>query len=261
MLIDINAYVGHWPFKRLRDNNCEGLLGRMKEYGTDISVITNLNGIFYKNTQSANEELYEEIRSKKAYKDRFLPFAVINPIYAGWKDDFMTCVKDFGMKGIRVFPNYHDYTIDDPNLQDLVKMARDHDVPVALTMRIVDSRQRSWMDLASEWALKDYVPLLRAVPDAKYMMLNLSTGLALPEEDEATLKSTNVLFDTSGRHITHFANVFKRFGKEKFAFGSHFPVFDYYTGLLRIESLRSEEANEADRQLFKHSNAERFLKL
>lgn len=261
MLIDINAYIGHWPFKRLRDNNCEGLLGRMKEYGTDLSVITNLNGIFYKNTQSANEELYEEIRSKKAYKDRFLPFAVINPIYAGWKDDFMTCVKDLGMKGIRVFPNYHDYTIDDPNLQDLVKMARDHDVPVALTMRIVDSRQRSWMDLASEWALKDYVPLLRAVPDAKYMMLNLGTGLALPAEDEATLKSANVLFDTSGRHITHFANVFNRFGKEKFAFGSHFPVFDYYTGLLRIESLRNEEANDADRQLFMHGNAERFLKL
>jgi predicted TIM-barrel fold metal-dependent hydrolase len=143
MLIDINAYVGHWPFKRLRDNHCEGLLGRMNEYGVDLSVIT-------KNTQSANEELYEEIRSKRAYRNRFLPFGVINPIYGGWKDDFNTCVKQFGMKGIRVFPNYHDYTIDDPKLIELVKMARDQDVVVALTMRIVDSRQRSWMDLPGE---------------------------------------------------------------------------------------------------------------
>lgn len=261
MLIDINAYTGHWPFKRLQKNNCEGILERMKEYGTDISVITNLNGVFYKNTQSANEELYEEVRSKRAYKDRFLPFGIINPIYAGWKDDFKTCVKDFGMKGIRVFPNYHDYTINDPNLLDLVKMARDHDVAVALTMRIVDSRQRSWMDLATEWALKDYVPLLRAVPDARYMMLNLSTGLALSEEDEATVKNGNVLFDTSGRHIVHFANVFRRFGKNRFAFGSHFPVLDYYTGLLRIESLREEEADEADRELFRHRNAQQFLQL
>lgn len=261
MLIDINAYTGHWPFTRLHDNHCEGLLGRMKEYGVDLSVITNLNGVFYKNTQSANEELYNEIRSKRAYHNRFLPFAIINPIYAGWKDDFKTCVKDFGMKGIRVFPNYHDYTITDPALLDLVKMARDHDVAVALTMRIVDSRTRSWMDLSTEWGLKDYVPLLRAVPDARYMLLNLSTGMAVPEEDEVTLKSANVLFDTSGRHITHFAKVFNRFGKEKFAFGSHFPVFDYYTGLLRIESLRKEEAGEAELELFRHGNAERFLKL
>lgn len=261
MLIDINAYTGHWPFKQLRDNHCEGLLGRMKEYGVDLSVVTNLNGIFYKNTQSANEELYEEVRSKRAYRDRFLPFAVINPVYAGWKADFLTCVKDFGMKGIRVFPNYHDYTIDDPALLDLVKMARDHDVAVALTMRVMDSRQRSWMDLAAEWAMKDYVPLVQAVPDAKYMMLNLSTGMTLSAEQETALKNANVLFDTSGRHITHFANVYRRFGKDKFAFGSHFPVFDYYTGLLRIESLRLDEAEEADRALFCSGNARRFLKV
>ncbi len=202
MLIDINAYTGHWPFKRLRGNSCGGVLERMKEYGTDLSVITNLNGVFYKNTQSANEELYEEVRSKRAFNDRFLPFGIINPIYAGWKDDFSTCVKNFGMKGIRVFPNYHDYTIDDPNLLDLVKMARDNDVAVALTMRIVDSRQRSWMDLSTEWALKDYLPLLRAVPDAKFMLLNLGTPMAMSEEDERTIREGNVLID-SFRPVHH----------------------------------------------------------
>lgn len=261
MLIDINAYTGHWPFKQLHGNTCDGLLERMKEYGTDLSVITNLHGVFYKNTQSANDELYREVRSKKAFNDRFLPFGVINPIYAGWKDDFNTCVKNYGMKGIRVFPGYHDYAIDDPNLLELVKMARDADVAIALTMRVVDSRQRSWMDLSTEWALKDYLPLLRAVPGAKFMLLNLGTNMALSDEDVKTIKDGNVLIDTSGRYITHFANYVKRFGKEKFAFGTHFPVLDYYTGLLRIESLRKEEASEEDRELFRHLNAARFLKL
>jgi len=258
MLIDINAYTGHWPFKRLHGNSCEGVLARMNEYGTDLSVITNLNGIFYKNTQSANEELYEEINSKKAFRNRFLPFGVINPIYAGWKDDFNVCVKKMGMKGIRVYPNYHDYTITDPALIELVKMARDHNVAIALTMRMVDERQRSWMDLATEWSMKDYLPLVKAVPDAKYMLLNLSTGVALSPEEEALVKQPNILMDTSGRHIGHFANFCKRFGAERFAFGSHFPVFDYYTGLLRIESLRPDEGDKA---LFRYKNAQRFLGL
>jgi hypothetical protein len=56
MLIDINSFVGHWPFKRLHSNNCDGLLERMNEYGVDLSIVTNLHGVFYKNTQSANEE-------------------------------------------------------------------------------------------------------------------------------------------------------------------------------------------------------------
>lgn len=258
MLIDINALTGHWPFKRLRSNTCQGLLERMNEYGTDLSVVTNLNGVFYKNTQSANEELYQEINSRKEFRNRFMPFATINPIYAGWKDDFKTCTEKLGMKGIRVFPNYHDYSMTEPGLIELAKMARDKDIPIALTMRIVDERQRSWMDLAAEWALKDYLPLLQAVPDAKYMLLNLSTGMALTPEEEALLKKSQVLFDTSGRHIGHFANFCKRFGAERFAFGTHFPVMDYYTALLRIESLRPDEGDKDD---FFYKNAKRFLNL
>jgi predicted TIM-barrel fold metal-dependent hydrolase len=259
MLIDINAYVGHWPFKRLTDNNCDGLLKKMNRYGVDLSVVTNLNGIFYKNTQSANEELYAEIRSKKIFSHRFLPFAIINPVYGGWKDDFMTCVKQFGMKGVRVFPNYHDYAIDEPALIELVKMARDNNVIVALTMRMVDSRQRSWMDLPLEWGLKDYLPLLKTIPDARYLLLNLSTSLALSAEEEALLKNSRVLFDTAGRNMSHFARFYNRFGKDKVAFGTHFPLFDYLTGLLRIESLREEEADEAEKDLFRYRNARSFL--
>lgn len=51
MLLDINAYVGHWPFKQLQYNTCSKLLDRMNKFGVAVSVISNLNGIFYKNTQ------------------------------------------------------------------------------------------------------------------------------------------------------------------------------------------------------------------
>ena len=104
MLIDINAYVGHWPFMQLKYNTCDALLERMSKFGVDISVISNLNGIFYKNTQSANEELFEEIKSKAKFRDRFIPFAVINPIYAGWRDDLDVCINKYGFKGVRIYP-------------------------------------------------------------------------------------------------------------------------------------------------------------
>jgi uncharacterized protein len=276
MLLDINAYVGHWPFKQLRYNTCGMLVDRMNTFGVDISVISNINGIFYKNTQSANEELYNEIKSDKRFSGRFIPFAVINPIYAGWRDDLEVCISRMGMKGIRIFPQYHDYELTDPSLVDLVKMARDKGLPVALDIRMVDSRQRSWMDIpkfnpatdlkvdviTKEWKLSNIVPLLSEVPDAKYIIVNLANSVDLNTEEMEIVKKADILFDTSGRVIRGdniLAELLKRFGKEKFAFGTHSPILDYLTGRLRIESMNETEADEPTKEMLRSGNAKRIL--
>lgn len=268
MLIDINAYVGHWPFQQLKYNTCEALLQRMNKFGVDVSVISNLNGIFYKNTQSANEELVEEIKSNRKFSDRFIPFAVINPIYAGWKDDLETSVKQLGMKGVRIYPKYHDFDIIDPACIELVKRVRDHGLPVAFNYRMVDSRQRSWMDINNvvgtskrEWNLKDILPIIKAVPDAKYMILNFANAANLTSEEMNLVKRTDLLFDTSGRTITNMADFLNLYGTDKFAFGTHSPILDYLTGLLRIESLHSKEADEKTKELLRSGNAKRMLGL
>lgn len=276
MLLDINAYVGHWPFKQLHYNSCGLLLNRMNRFGVDVSIISNLNGIFYKNTQSANEELNDEIRSDNRFNNRFIPFAVINPIYAGWKYDFETCITKMGMKGVRIFPQYHDYEITDPSLFELVKLARDRDIPVAIDIRMVDSRQRSWMDIPvfeshaaeksdiifKEWSLKNIIPVIREVPDAKYLILNLANSIKLNDEDRTLIKNAKVLFDTSGREIrgeNTLGELLKRFGKDKFAFGTHSPILDYLTSRLRIESMGEAEADEETRELIRSGNAKRIL--
>ncbi len=261
MLIDVNANIGHWPFKQLKYNTCSSLLDRMNRFGVDISVISNLNGIFYKNTQSANEELYDEIKSVRKFRDRLIPFAIINPIYAGWKEDLDKSVKKMGMKGIRLYPLYHDYGIKDPSCIELVKRSRDYGLPVAFTLRMVDSRQRSWMDISEEWTLKSVMPIIKEVPDAKYLILNLANSYKLDNEESELLKKVDFLVDTSGRSITNPAEVLKTFGKEKMAFGTHSPILDYMTGLLRIESLREDEADQAAKELLRSRNAKRFLKL
>jgi len=46
MLIDINANVGHWQFQWFRYNTCEKLPDRMNKFGAEVSVISNMNGIF-----------------------------------------------------------------------------------------------------------------------------------------------------------------------------------------------------------------------
>ena len=266
MLIDINAYVGHWPFQQLKYNTCDALLERMNKFGVDLSVISNLNGIFYKNTQSANEELYAEIRSNRRFQNKFIPFAVINPIYAGWQDDLDVCISKMGFKGVRIYPKYHDFGITDPACIELVKRVRDKGLPVAFNFRMVDSRQRSWMDIdyvvgtpKPEWNLKNIIPIIREVPDAKYMILNFANGAALTDEEAAIIKKANVVFDTSGRTITNMKDFIDKYGQDKFAFGTHSPILDYLSAQLRIESLRSTEADESTKELLRSGNAKKML--
>src|SRR5699024_7092183 len=118
----------------------------------------------------ANEELIKWMNKKREYKNKFIPFAVINPIYGGWRDDFKFCSTRMGMKGVRLYPKYHSYEITHPACIELVKMCRDSNILVVFSSRMVDSRPSSWMDLKSNtWSLKEIMPIIKAVPDAKYL--------------------------------------------------------------------------------------------
>jgi len=103
--------------------------------------------------------------------------------------------------------------------------------------------------------------ILKAVPDARYMILNVANSTELDEEDTAVVKKASILLDTSGRAISNLGELLKKFGKDKFSFGTHSPILDYLTGQLRIEALRETEADEATKELLRSGNAIKFLGL
>jgi uncharacterized protein len=260
MLIDINANIGHWPFQQTDFNSCKELLACMNNFGTDISVVSNMNGIFYKNTQASNEELHKDLMSDRRFNSRFIPFAIINPLYAAWKHDLNLCINKMGMKGIRLYPVYHDYELTNASCIELVKMARDSGLIVAFTLRMFDPRgPRHWMDTNIQWGIRDVIPIIKEVPDAKYFILNAG-NIQLNENESGLFKNTELLVDTSGR-VSSLANQIGTYGAEKFAFGTHSPVLDYLTGLLRIESLRDEEADEVTKNLLRSENARKILRI
>ena len=119
------------------------------------------------------------------------------------------------------------------------------------------------MDLerSGEWALKDVVPIVKAVPDAKFLILNVANSTVLPAEDLKLMARANVLMDTSGRALVNLGELLREFGKERFAFGTHAPMLDDLTGLLRIESLRDHEADTETKELVRSKNIMSFVPL
>jgi predicted TIM-barrel fold metal-dependent hydrolase len=260
MRVDIHTYVGHWPFRQLRGNTCGALLSYMKRYGIDRAVVANLHGIFYKNTQPANEELAEAVRS---YRAEFIPFAVINPTYAGWQYDLEFCRRKLGFKGVRLYPQYHDYQPSDARCAEAVRMATALGMAVAFSQRVVDDRQRSWLDPGRQLTLDEIALVVEQVPKGKFIVLNAMLQ-TVREAISQVFRRADILFDTVyatgarvGLAAYDLAEAVATYGADKFAFGTAAPFREPVTALLRVEV--AKELDPASKELIWSGNALRFL--
>jgi len=270
MLIDINTYTGSWPYRKLRGTTLNALLDRMNNFGVDKSVVASINGVFYIDCQSANEELHSEIQSNDVFKKRFIPFATLNPLLPWWKQSLDICHEKFEMKGIRLYPMYHKYKIDDECCIDLVKAARDRNMPVSIPLRMTDLRERSWLDIDEELNYNDIASLVMKVPDAQYIILDariFDNSPTTTEESIKILKDADILFDSvrssgvpvagiNGESLLYLLNTF---GREKIAFGTETPFLDYCSPFIRVAVF--EEADEATKNMIWSGNARRMLKI
>ncbi len=142
MILDVNAYLGHYASRQLRHNTASSLLALMDSKKIDRAVVASASTITYRNAQAGNEEVAAEV---KPHRDRLIPFAVINPAYAGWQDDLKTCHEELGMKGLRLYPKWHRYSLTGDRCLELVHAATERGLIVSIPIRVEDNRQRSWL--------------------------------------------------------------------------------------------------------------------
>jgi len=259
MRIDFHTYIGHWPFRQLRGNTPAGLVEYMERFGIDQAVVANINGVFYRNTQPANEELAEAI---KPFPGRFIPYAVINPSYPDWEYDLKVCHSKLGMKGLRLYPQYHDYKLTDPRLAKLIEVARNLGLPVAFSRWLEDERQHSWMDIGGQLSLENLIPVMKDNP-ATFVLLNV-LPTRLRDEQLEGLRNVDVYFDTvyasealppgSGYDVLH---LIKDFGRDRFLFGSAYPFRDPLSALIRLDIVH--ELDPAAREAIWSGNALRLI--
>jgi predicted TIM-barrel fold metal-dependent hydrolase len=259
-VIDINAFLGHWPFRRLRDNRAPDLVALMDRKGINVAIVSSLDAILYKNCQAANEDLILEIAP---YRERLIPFATVNPTYAAWEEDVAHCQEALGMKGLRIFPAYHGYTLRDRACERLMALARERDLAVALPLRMEDRRQQHWMDTAEDIPPQEVGALAGRFPDVKLMVLN---GIGDPV-DWATFKDASVLVDLS--RLTHLRlrppphdvsipALVEHLGADKLAFGSGIPISYPDPALLKVDIM---DTDEEVREKLRWRNAARMLGL
>jgi predicted TIM-barrel fold metal-dependent hydrolase len=258
MIIDVNAYLGPFAFRRLRHNTATSLLALMDAKKMDKAVVSSAAAITYRNAQAGNEEVAEET---KAHRDRLIPFAVVNPFYAGWQDDLKICHEQFGMKGLRLYPKWHNYSLAGSPCRELIQAATERGMAISIPIRVEDNRDRSWLLNVPDIPLDEIVDLVKAHPKTRFLLLN---GQGYPGSPLGRRKNglpSNYAIELS-RLSALLANeigqLIANLGADRLLFGTGTPFNYPDPALVKLEVL---DASESDKEKLRAQNAAAWLRL
>lgn len=257
MIIDVNAALGHYPFRSLHHRTAAGLLAVMDRSGIDRAVVSSLPALLYRDVQRGNEELMAEIRPHGA---RFVPVATVNPKYVGWEGDLAVAVEQWGMKIVTLAPEHHGYALGDAHGRAALARIAERGLPVMLTQRFEDRRQRHDWDRAEDLAAEALYTAAREHPRLKFLLVNW-LGLDGRKLVEAGLRG-RCLIDFARLQVVYRKEVPKLIevlGVEAIAFGSHLP-FDY-VGSALVKLANVKLLRPADHERIAWQNAAEFLRL
>lgn len=246
MFIDINAYIGHWPYRNIKYNTLDGLDTLARKYDITHMVVANVNGFFYKDANTANLELLEELKEYKG-ETVFLPMAVVNPTYPEWEKDARDMIAQ-GFVGFEMAPIYHDYSLAPEWLYDkyatehralkVLELAEELDVPVRITAGFENFRCRSSRDNYNNIGGGDYFALLSKNMNAHVFVTSFSPLSSGEQFGNLIAERKNTYFDTTQFETinnTLGERVMSRVSRDQLCFGSLSPFNYVEANLLRME--------------------------
>jgi hypothetical protein len=221
MVIDINAYIGHYPFRKLKYKTASDLVGLMDRYGIDKSCVASLHGVYYKDTMEGNRELLEEI---EPYRDRLIPFCIINPEYNGAMEDFTHCVKDLGFKGLRLFPKQQGYKLDGDLSVKMQRLAGEMGVPVHIPLQLEDLRGHHPLDAVEPINAEEIKQAALAAPETDIILSNEYLQYYAQSIEPACKKRPGKIYYDIGRldclYLTWMEEMLKEVGYDRWVFGT-----------------------------------------
>ena len=242
MILDINAFIGEWPFGELPHRTADGLLSLMDRPGIDRAAVASLHGLFYKRCDAANRRLWNEIQG---HTDRLIPVGIVNPAFPQWERDLRQCRDEFGARAVRLFPTYHGYTVDSPECSDAIDAAAELGLPVILSVGFEDARVHHWItqipavDMAALRTLASAKRGKRLVIAALHAA-EVRTLLAQPAESDCLVETSHMEGPVMG-----IQDLVQRVGAHRVMLGTQAPFMNPAGAMLAVTEPGFDEADRA----------------
>ena len=253
MIIDCNANLGNWPFRRLRYNQPDTLLERLARVDITHAWVTSLDAVLLRDCHTANAPLMEATSDH----DALMPVATINPEFPGWERDLAQCVDSLGYRGLRTYPNYHCYPLDHPAFDDLLAAAADLGIFVSIAVHMTDERHHHPLCMVKPTSLKPLPRLAAKYPGLPIIIANAS-GASLHPVVEPTRDLPNILFEISRFESAGGMETLGRaLGIERLLFGTFAPY--YYPESAVLQLMQECAFSQEELSAITSGNAQRLM--
>lgn len=253
-IVDTNVSLFQWPFRRLPLDEVELLVLKYRALGIKQAWAGTFEGVLHRDVASANQRLTDACQN---YPE-LVPIGSVNPELSGWEHDLQSCVEEHSMPGIRLHPNYHGYTLDDPRFAQLLKLATKVGLFVQIAATLEDTRTQHPQLQVPDVDLAPLADVVRKVPGTRVQVLNFRPrGVAF----EQLVKTTDVMFDTARVDGTDgVPKLFESLPRGRVLFGTHAPFLIPEAALIRVHesrrlndsALRAVYADNADTMFWKN---------
>ena len=229
MIIDINAYIGKWPYWPVRASSASEVAGELQDWKIDAAAICSTRSIFV-NCADGNRET---ALAAAQHPGRFFPFACLGP---GDELPLGTFC------GVRLYPQHHSYhPLYEPEADRIIAYAAGCRWPVLLPLRLIMNWGMPMMDLAVINALVERHPKAIWILAGINYLHELQLAVSLMRRFETVHLETSCIMGYDA-----IAKTVHQCGAGQLMFGSGAPIQHGSAGVSKIMHAKiSDDAREA----------------
>ena len=253
-LIDVNVHLSRWPQRRLPGDEPPALAAKLRRHGVTQAWAGSFDGLLHKDLGAVNAHLAIECRQYGC--GLLLPFGSVNPKAPDWEEELHRCAEVHRMPGIRLYPNYHGYPLDDPDLARLLHLAVEHRLIVQLALMMEDERAMHPLLRVEPVNLAPLAQVVKQMPGLRLVLLNALRTLR-GEPLRQLLAAGEVYVEPATLEgVGGLARLLEQVPTQRVLFGSHAPFYYFESALMKLqESPLSQEQLHAIRR----ENAQRLI--